>query len=104
MVIDGKQYTSDLIIFPDGCVLDGWWRARGHALSADDIADLVDKKPKIIIAGTGVNGRMQPEAHLNAYLEKQGIEFLVGDNVVAVKWFNELKDSGNVGACFHLSC
>ncbi len=52
MVIDGKPYTSDLIIFPDGRVQDAWWRARGHVLSANDIADLVDKKPKIIIAGT----------------------------------------------------
>ena len=47
---------------------------------------------------------MQPDAHLNAYLAEQGIEFLVGDNEVAVKWYNELKASGNVGACFHLSC
>ena len=104
MVIDGKQYTSDLIIFPDGRVQDAWWRARGHGLSLADISDLVEKKPNVIIVGTGVNGRMKPDAHLNAYLEEQGIEFLVGANDVAVKWFNELKDSGNVGACFHLSC
>lgn len=104
MEIDHKQYTSDLIIFPDGRVQDGWWRARGHVLSKRDIADLVELKPNIIIVGTGVNGRMKPDAGLNAYLEEQGIEFLVGDNVVAVKWFNELRASGNVGACFHLSC
>ena len=104
MVIDHKQYTSDLIIFPDGRVQDGWWRARGHVLSKRDIADLVELKPNIIIVGTGVNGRMKPDAGLNAYLEEQGIEFLVGANDVAVKWFNELKDSGNVSACFHLSC
>ena len=53
---------------------------------------------------TGVNGRMKPHAHLDAYLAEKGIEFLVGDNDVAVKWYNELKASSNVGACFHLSC
>lgn len=104
MKIDGRQYTSDLIIYPDGHVQDAWWRARGHALTLADIAGLVDKKPNIIIAGTGVNGRMKPDASLGDYLEEQGIEFLVGDNDVAVKWYNELKDSGKVGACFHLSC
>ena len=104
MVIDHKQYTSDLIIFPDGRVQDGWWRARGHVLSKRDIADLVELKPNIIIVGTGVNGRMKPDASLGEYLEEQGIEFLVGDNDVAAKWYNELKDSGKVGACFHLSC
>lgn len=104
MKIDGRQYTSDLIIYPDGYVQDAWWRARGHALSLADIVGLVEKKPNIIIAGTGVNGRMKPDASLSEYLEEQGIEFLVGDNDVAVKWYNELKDSGKVGACFHLSC
>ena len=104
MQIDGKQYTSDLIIYPDGTVQDGWWRARGHSLCLDDISGLLEKKPNVIIVGTGVNGRMKPDAHLDAYLEEQGIEFLVGDNEVAVKWYNELKASGNVSACFHLSC
>ena len=104
MQIDGRQYTSDLIIYPDGTVQDGWWRKRGHSLSLADIADLLEKKPKVIIAGTGVNGRMKPDAHVHAYLEEQDIEFLVGDNDVAVKWYNELKVSGSVGACFHLSC
>lgn len=104
MEIDGRQYTSDLIIYPDGHVQDGWWRARGHALLVNDIKDLVEKKPNIIIAGTGVNGRMQPDALLHEHLESRGIEFLVGANDVAVKWYNELKSSGNVGACFHLSC
>lgn len=104
MQIDGRQYTSDLIIYPDGTIQDGWWRVRGHSLCLDDIAGLVDKKPRAIIVGTGVNGRMKPDAHLHTYLEEQGIEFLVGDNDVAVKWYNELKASGNVGACFHLSC
>ena len=37
MTIDGRTYTSDLIIFPDGRVQDGWWRKRGHVLGVDDI-------------------------------------------------------------------
>ena len=104
MTIDSRQYTSDLIIYPDGRVQDGWWRVRGHSLSLADIADLVERKPNVVIAGTGVNGRMKPDMHLDAYLSEKGIEFLVGDNEVAVKWYNELKASGKVGACFHLSC
>ena len=104
MEIDGRQYTSDLIIYPDGHVQDGWWRARGHVLSINDIAGLLEKKPNIIIVGTGVNGRMKPAAHLNEYLAERDIEFLAGANDVAVKWFNEREASGTVGACFHLSC
>ena len=104
MQIDGRPYTSDLIIYPDGTVQDRWWRKRGHRLSLPDIAGLVDTKPAVIIAGTGVNGRMQPDAHLSAYLAEQGIEFLQGANDAAVQWYNERHASGHVGACFHLSC
>jgi hypothetical protein len=42
MTIDGRTYTSDLFIFPDGTVKDGWWRRRGHVLGVDDIIALVD--------------------------------------------------------------
>jgi hypothetical protein len=30
MTIDGRTFSSDLIIFPDGSVKDRWWRQRGH--------------------------------------------------------------------------
>ena len=104
MTIDGHPYTSDLIIFPDGRVQDAWWRKRGHVLTAEDIGGLVDSNPKIVIAGTGVNGLMKPEGGLSAYLSGRGIDFMAGPNETAVKWFNELSVSGGVGACFHSSC
>ncbi|RLI30667.1 hypothetical protein DRO48_02760, partial [Candidatus Bathyarchaeota archaeon] len=36
IVVDGKRYTSDVIIFPDR-VMDGWWRKEGHRLYVDDL-------------------------------------------------------------------
>ena len=73
IVIDGKRYTSDLIIYPDGRVVTSWRRKRGHRLSGDDIVELVDSQPEVIIAGTGVSGLVKPEKELQETLQKKSI-------------------------------
>lgn len=40
IIIDGKIYTSDIIIYPDR-VEAGWWRREGHALHRDDISGII---------------------------------------------------------------
>lgn len=104
MVIDGRRYNSDLIIFPDGLVRDGWRRSRGHVLTRTDVQTLVEAGPEVIMAGTGLYGRMQPEPNLEKTLRKMGIQFKAGPNDQAVAWYNDRSASLKVGACFHLSC
>ena len=38
IVINGKRYTSDVIIFSDS-VDDNWWRKSGHLLHKDDLKE-----------------------------------------------------------------
>ena len=105
MTIDGRAYTSDLIIFPDASVKDGWWRQRGHVLSVDDVLTLVDAAPELIVAGTGTNGRMRPGADVLPFLRERAIEFIAEPNPRAVKIYNDKVAEGlTVGACFHLTC
>jgi hypothetical protein len=105
MTIDGRIYTSDLFIFPDGRVKDGWWRQRGHVLTVDDILTLVDAAPDLIVAGTGTSGRMRPEADLSPFLRERGIDFIAKPNARAVDIYNQKAVAGlAVGACFHLTC
>jgi len=105
MTIDGRTFTSDLFIFPDGRVKDGWWRQRGHALYIDDILALVDTAPQLIVAGTGTSGRMRPEADLSPLLAERGIDFIAEPNPRAVEIYNSKRAGGlKVGACFHLTC
>jgi len=104
IIVDGKKYTSDIIIHPDGSVKDSWWRKEGHRLSLDDIAELVDSKPEIIIAGTGAYGLMQPEEGLKIRLQKKGIQFESAPSELAVKRYNDLYNQKRLGACFHLTC
>jgi hypothetical protein len=104
LVIDGKKYTSDLVIFPDGHVVDSWRRKSGHRLSGDDIRALIESKPDVIIAGTGVNGLVIPEKELEKKLSQKGIDFIYAPNQSAIEHYNELMTKKSVGACFHLTC
>ena len=104
MVIDGHRYTSDLIIYQDGRVRDGWRRSQGHVLTRSDVQTLVEAGPEMIMAGTGIYGRMQLEPNLEKTLKKQGIQFKAGPNDQAVAWYNDRSASPKVAACFHLSC
>lgn len=104
MEIDGKDYCSDLVIFPDGGVNRDWRRKEGHRLSTCDIAELMDESPELIIIGTGAYGRMIPSNHLLDTLKIRGIECMVESSVNAVKLYNEYCSVKRVGACFHLTC
>ena len=104
LVIDGKTYTSDLIIYPDGRITDGWWRESGHRLAREDISDLILFKPNIIIAGTGINGCMLPDKNLVKQLNEKGITFMADKNENAIAHYNRLAEKQTVGACFHLTC
>jgi hypothetical protein len=104
LTIGETTYTSDLCIYPDGRVVDGWWRRQGHGLCVEDIADLVAQEPGTIVIGTGVNGRLRPEADLAARLRRQGIELLDAPNAEAAALFNRLWGRCRLAAGFHLTC
>ena len=104
IVVNGKKYTSDLIIYPGGHVTDSWIREKGHRLSRHDIGNLIESGAEIIIAGTGINGLVRPEKDLEDLLSQKGIKFIPAPNREAVERYNELSSKMRVGACFHLTC
>lgn len=104
MVIDGKTYTSDLIVYPDGRVVDHWRRKNSHRLSSDDMDSLIKLNPEVIIVGTGVHGQMKPEPDLESFLKKNNIELIAEPNHTAITTFNALTNRKKVSACFHLTC
>ena len=104
IVIDGVKHTSDLLIYPDGRIVEPWWRKSGHKLSSDDIRELIDSEPECIIAGTGVSGQVRPEKTLEKTLHQRGIRLIAVPNQDAMKHYNEIYHKKRVGACFHLTC
>jgi hypothetical protein len=102
--IDGKTYTSDVIITPER-VIDAWWRQRGHALSVADLENVVAANPDVRVVGTGYFGRMSISQETLRYLEGHGIHVRDARTSVAVHDFNGLqKEHGRVVAALHLTC
>ena len=104
ITINGKEYTSDIIIFPDGSIKDSWWRSYGHRLSINDIKDLIETKPDIIIVGTGTSGLMIPEPDIEDSMRKLGIDLKVVPTQNAVKLYNKLYKKHLTGICLHMTC
>jgi len=104
IVIDGRRYTSDLIIYPDGKIVDGWWRQSGHVMTKSDIESLIASKPEVVVVGTGASGQLKPERGIEKTLSKKGIKMIAAPSSQALNHFNELSPTKRVGACFHLTC
>ncbi len=104
IAIDGKTYTSDVIIATDK-VTDNWWRKQGHSLHIDDLKTIVNANPDMLIIGTGYYGRMDVPEKTREYLTQKGIEVRQAKTGEAVKLFNELqKECAHIVAAFHLTC
>lgn len=104
IVIEGKSYTSDVIVFPDR-VRDGWWRNEGHELCPADLWEVVQEKPEVLVVGTGQSGLMRVLPETGEYLEQQGIQLIVQRTAEACQTFNRLCRSGQrVVAALHLTC
>ena len=104
IVIDGRRYTSDLIIYPNGKITAGWWRQSGHLMTEADIAGLIAADPEVIVVGTGASGMLKPARGIEKVLEQKGIRMIAAPCSQALNHFNELNQSKKVGACFHLTC
>lgn len=104
VVIDGVVYNSDCLII-GGNVKDNWWRRQGHLLSAEDLAEVIEAKPKILVVGCGASGMMKISEKTRLVLKANNIKLEVYETDEAVERFNELSAQGaNIAAALHLTC
>ncbi len=106
IAIDGTVYDRDVLIHPDGRVHHPWWRAEGHSLAVDDVADVLDAAPDDLVVGTGSAGRMAVPPETRARVEAHGIRLHAAPSEQAVRTFNDLTAEGSrrVAGAFHLTC
>jgi hypothetical protein len=104
IVIDGAAYTKDCLIL-GGVVKPNWRRKEGHSLSVDDLREVIEAKPAILVVGNGASGMMDVPESTRQGLEKQGIGVEVYDTQQAIQRFNELAEKeSNAAAALHLTC
>ena len=101
IVVDGKAYTSDVLIFPNRAK-DNWWRKEGHALHIEDIESVVKEKPEVLIVGTGKYGLLEVLPETKEYIESKGIELIVEPTDKACEIYNEISEDKKAVAAFTL--
>jgi hypothetical protein len=103
MVILGKAYSSDLIIFPDR-IDPSWWRKSGHNLCLGDLKDVLQEDLEILVVGTGYMGVMKVEEEVTQYAKSKGIELIIEKTKKAVERFNSICSQKKAIGAFHLTC
>ena len=102
IVIDGKTYRNDVIIYPDHIQAE-WWRSEGHVLNKEDIEEVVAFKPDILLVGTGYGGLKVP-SETARHIQSMGIRLVVEKTEKICARYNELSPSQKVIAALHLTC
>ena len=103
IVINGKNYSSDVIIFPDR-IRDNWYRKTGHQLCLEDIAEVITENPEVLIVGTGASGLMKILPEVKQIAQTQGIKIIAKTTDKACITYNQLNSSQMVVAALHLTC
>ena len=104
IVIDGKTYSSDVIIYGDR-VDATWWRKEGHRLHPDDLVDIVNARPDMLIIGTGYMGVMTVPTKTIEYVTARKIDLKVERTGKAVEVFNALHTQNkHIIAALHITC
>lgn len=103
IIINSKEYNSDIIIYKNN-IYDKWWRRASHHLCIEDIKEILDNMPEILIIGTGYYGLMKVPIELIEYLESNNIEVIIKKTKAACDEYNTLHQKKNVVAAFHLTC
>jgi hypothetical protein len=114
MKINGAEYRSDLIVFPAATgrrhggpdrIRSDWWRKQGHSLAIEDLDDVLDFKPEVLVVGKGASGLLEIPPSTKKLLQQAGIEVLAENTGRAWSLFNEQIEKGRkVAGAFHLTC
>ncbi len=103
IVINGKQYSSDVIIFPDK-VQNDWRRDKSHELSLKDITAVIAESREGLLIGTGASGQMKILPEVPEALKVRNIELIVEPTGGACEIYNRLSPFQKVVATLHLTC
>jgi hypothetical protein len=108
IVVEGKKYRRDVLIFADGTVKKrkgGFLMFGSHEIKKQELEELSQGQPEIIIVGTGTNGaaRVAPEAE--SWARGKNLSLLVQPSYDAVTRLNELvEQKRKVAALIHITC
>lgn len=108
IVLDGKKYARDVLLFPDGSVKKrkgGFWKYGSHAIKKREIEELADTNPEVVIVGTGTVAKAELEPDAESFARESKPELVVLPSSEAIEELNKLLDKGKrVAALIHITC
>jgi len=103
IVIAGKEYHVDVIVFHDH-VRSDWWRTEGHSLHREDLEEILAVKPHTLIIGCGAVGMLRVPEKIEELLAGLGINLVALRTGAAVENYNSRAADARVVGAFHLTC
>ncbi|AFL95679.1 hypothetical protein CL1_1480 [Thermococcus cleftensis] len=108
IVVDGKVYEHDIVIYPSGKIerrkkwLSKDKHGTSHKLDPDELREYLEENFDVLVVGTGFYGYLSllPESR-ELVKGKEVIEKPTGE---AVKLFNELWERKKTLGIFHVTC
>ena len=102
-MIDGSEYRYDIKI--KGEEIIPWQYIKHHTVLADDIRELVEEKPELLVIGTGASGLVRVDDEAISFAESQGIKCIIKPTGEACEEYNNaLKENKKVCAILHSTC
>ena len=108
IVIAGKKYSRDVLIFVDGTVKKrkgGFLMFGSHNIRKEEIEELIRGEPEVIIVGTGTNGRANVAADVETWAKEKNLSLIVQPSHEAIAKLNEsAEQKKKVAALIHMTC
>jgi hypothetical protein len=108
IVIEGKKYRRDVLILADGTVKKrrgGFLMYGSHKIKRQELEELSQGQPEIIIVGTGTNGAAHIALEAESWAKGKNLSLLVQPSYDAVAKLNELAEQKKkVAALIHITC
>jgi hypothetical protein len=108
IVIEGKKYRRDILIFADGTVKKrkgGFLMFGSHKIKKQELEELSQSQPETIIVGTGTDGAAHIAPEVENWAKEKNLSLLVQPSYDAVARLNELAEQKTkVAALIHITC
>jgi len=108
IVVDGKKYRRDVLIFADGTVkkrTGGFLMFGSHKIKKRELETLTQGQPETIIVGTGTDGIAHIASDVESWTVGKNLNLLVQPSYNAVAKLNELiGQKKKVAALIHITC
>jgi hypothetical protein len=107
IIVEGKKYHRDILIFADGMVKKrkgGFLMFGSHKIKKQELVELSQGQPEIIIIGTGTDGAAHIVPDVESWAKGKNLSLLVQPSYDAVARVNELAEQKKVAALIHITC